>query len=129
MGVEILIPLAFFFFLAAVILVPVLSKERTKRSAHELVARALDRGQSLDPALVQQLTQNMLDDGNRARKSLGNGVILLALGVGITGAAYAADGFGGLSDGEWAPAIILGTVGVAFIILAIFDYATKRRTT
>lgn len=125
---DFLIPLIFFGFLGAVIIVPALAKERTKRSAHELVGQALQRGQNLDPALVQQLTQNMLDEGNRARKSLGNGVILLALGAGITGAAYATDGFDhGMHSGVWAPAIILGSVGFAFLALAIFDYATKRR--
>ena len=51
------------------------------------------RGQQLDPALVSQLTQNMLDEGNRARKSLGNGVILLALAGGFVAAGYVASGF------------------------------------
>lgn len=128
MGPEILVPFIFFAFLTSIIIVPVMLKERTKRSAHKLIGEAISRGQNLDPALVADLTQNMLDEGNRARKSLGNGVILLALAGGITGAAYAADGFGSHWDsGMFAPAIILGSVGLAFLILSIFDYATKRR--
>lgn len=128
MDAEIFVPFVFFAFLAAVILVPVLVKERTKRSAHDLISRAMERGQQLDPALVSQLTQNMLDEGNRARKSLGNGVILLALSAGFLGAGYVANGFDSdAMHGFAIPAVILGAVGAAFILLAIVDYATKRR--
>ena len=89
------------------------------------------RGQQLEPALVQQLTQTMLDAGNRARKSLGNAVILLALAGGFIAAGYVMDGFdpgGDARHGMWIPAVILGSVGVAFLLLSIIDYASKRRT-
>jgi len=127
------VPFVFFSFLAAVILVPVLVKERTKRSAHELISQAMARGQQLDPELISQLTQNMLDEGNRARKSLGNGVILLALAAGFLAAGYLMDGAwndhdGDVLNGMAIPAVILGTVGLAFLLLAIVDYATKKRT-
>lgn len=125
---DIFIPFVFFGFLAAVILVPVLAKERTKRSAHDLISQALARGQALEPALVSQLTQNMLDEGNRARKSLGNGVILLALAIGFAAAGYVAGGFDeDARHGMMIPAIILGSVGLAFTVLAIFDFATRKR--
>ena len=128
MEADMFVPFVFFAFLGAVILVPILAKERTKRSAHDLISQAMARGQQLDPALVSQLSQSMLEEGNRARSSLGKGVILLALAGGITGAAYATDGFDhGFDGGMFAPAIILGSVGLAFLILAIFDYATRRR--
>jgi len=130
MDAEIFVPFTFFAFLAAVILIPVLAKERTKRSAHDLISQAMARGQQLEPSLVSQLTQNMLDEGNRARKSLGSGVILLALAVGFIGAGYVIDGYGHDDDvirGMAVPAVILGTVGLAFILLAIVDYTTKKR--
>ena len=79
MDADLFVPFIFFSFLAAIILVPVLAKERTKRSAHDLISSAMARGQQLEPSLVSQLTQNMLDEGNRARKSLGSAVILLSL--------------------------------------------------
>ena len=120
----------FFGFLAAVILVPTLARERTKRSAHDLVSQAMARGQQVDPGLVQQLTQNLLDEGNRARKTLGNAVVLLALAGGFVAAGYVIDGFDHGGDGQhamWIPAVILGSVGTAFLLLSIVDYATKRR--
>ncbi len=131
MDSDIFVPFVFFGFLAAIILVPTLAKERTKRSAHDLVANALSRGQNLDPALVQQLTQNMLDEGNRARKSLGNAVILLALAGGFVAAGYVLNGIdhdGDAMHAMWIPAVILGSVGTAFLLLAIIDYATKSRS-
>lgn len=123
--------LTFFGFLGAIILVPQLAKERTKRSAHDLVSQALARGQSLDSDLVQQLTQNMLEEGNRARRSLGNAVVLLALAGGFAAAGYVINGIehdGDAMHAMWIPAIILGSVGVAFLLLSIIDYTTKRRS-
>ncbi len=128
MDAEIFVPFTFFTFLAAIILVPTIVKERTKRSAHELVSQALARGQNLDPDLVQQLTQNMLDEGNRARKSLGNAVILLALAAGFVGVGFVVDGFD--HDGHrgvLVPAVILGSIGLAYALLAAIDYASKKR--
>ncbi len=122
---EIFIPAIFFGFLAAVILVPVLARERTKRSAHDLISKAMDRGQPLDPSLVAQLTEHMLQEGNRARKSLGSGVILLGLAGGFVTATYLS---GGGDHDMLIPAVIMGSVGAAFILLAIVDYTTKQRT-
>lgn len=122
----VLIPLVFFGFLAAVILVPIMMKERTKRSAHDLISQALARGQQLDPTLVSQITQTMIDDGNRARKSLGRGVIMFALAAGFLGAGYVAGGWDDARDMA-VPAVILGSLGLAFILLAVLDYSTKRR--
>ena len=130
MDTEIFVPFVFFSFLAAVILVPILAKERTRRSAHDLISQAMARGQTLDPALIAKLSEDMLQEGNRARKSLGSGVILLALAGGFLAAGYVIDGFehdGDVIRGMAVPAVILGTVGVAFLLLAIVDYATRKR--
>jgi hypothetical protein len=127
MGPEILIPLSFFGMIAALVLVPIVVRERTKRSAHELVSQALARGQSVDPALVEQLSRNIADEGNRARKSLGRGVIMLALALGFIGAGYVGGGWEDAHDMA-VPAVILGSLGVAFILLSILDYSTKRQS-
>lgn len=129
MNPEIFVPFVFFGFLAAVILVPTMLRERTKRSAHDLVSQALARGQNLNPELVQQLTQNMLDEGNRARKSLGNAVVLLSLAAAFVGLGFV---FGFQDEdhrGILVPAVILGAVGMAYGLLAIIDYASRKRAT
>ena len=127
---EVLVPFLFFAFLAAVILVPILAKERTRRSAHDLISQAMARGQTLDPALVAKLSEDILQEGNRARKSLGSGVVLLALAVGFVAAGFVIDGFdhdGDVIRGMAVPAVMLGSVGLAFILPVLLDYATTQR--
>src|SRR5262245_65620072 len=92
MEADIFVPFTFFAFLAAIILVPILAKERTKRSAHDLISQAMARGQTLEPALIAKLSENMITEGDRARTSLGNGVILLALAAGFVGSGAVIDG-------------------------------------
>lgn len=121
--------LCFFGFLVAVIVVPIWLRERTKQSAHKLVSDAIAKGQTLDPALIEKLTeaQHRPPPADRARKSLGSGVVMLALAIGFMVASY-------LDEGAWTggglslPAAILGTLGIAFVVLAIIDYSTKKKT-
>ena len=128
MGPEVFVPFLFFAFLTSVIVIPIMAKESTKRSAHQLVSQAIARGQPLDPELLQRLSQDVFYDGNRARRSLGNGVILLALAGGFVAAGYFTGDWGWDDHrGMYIPAIILGAVGAAFLVLAMFDYATKKR--
>lgn len=127
-----LIPFIFFGFLGAVILVPIYLRERTKQSAHHLIAQALERGQTLDPALMRQLTEGTgkPPPQDRARRTLGSGIVLLGLAAGFGVAGYvigettgAEEAFGGMM----VPAVILGALGIAFTLLAIVDYATKKK--
>jgi hypothetical protein len=127
----IVVPFVFFGFLAAVILVPIWLRERTKQSAHQLLAQALEKGQTLDPALIRQLTEaagGKQQQQDKARRSLGSGIVLLGLAAGFVGAGYAAGEISGVTEafhGMLVPAAILGALGVAFLLLAIVDYSTK----
>lgn len=118
------VPLVFFVFLGAIILVPIWLRERTKLSAQRLVAQALEKGQPLDPALLRELThtkppQQQVD---RPRRTLGSAVVLLALAGAFGAVAFLNP------DEDWSrvPAIILGALGAAFLILAIIDYNSKK---
>ena len=124
----------FFGFLAAIILVPIWLRERTKQSAHQLISQALERGQPLDPTLMRQLTENAASGGrsqqDRARRTLGSGVVLLALGAGFGIAGYFIGDMSGAEEafgGMMVPAVILGALGAAFLLLALVDYATKKK--
>ena len=130
MDAEIFVPFVFFGFLAAVIIGPIWLRERTKQSAHNLVAQALEKGQQLDPEVLRELTETRKPPQDRARKTLGWGVVLLALAIGFIGASFAANGFdpsGSAQSGRMAPAAILAALGLAFVLLAIVDYATKKK--
>ena len=94
MGADVFVPFVFFGFLGAIILVPIWLKERTKRSAHALISQALEKGQQLDPAILRQLTESGAKPvKDRARSTLGSGVVLLALAVGFVIGAFAIDLF------------------------------------
>lgn len=112
----------FFGFLAAIILVPIFLRERTRQSAHHLIAQALEKGQTLDPALMRTLTEGQKKPQDKARSSLGIGIVLSALAGGFVAAALLAG-----IEPLFIPASILGALGVAFILLAIVDYATKKK--
>jgi hypothetical protein len=131
MGADIFVPFVFFGFLAAVILVPIWLKERTRQSAHQLLSQALEKGQQLDPALMRQLTEGgQKQQQDRPRRTLGSGVVLLALAIGFALASFMSNGFdpsGFAGDGMLTAAVILGALGAAFILLAIVDYSTKKK--
>lgn len=125
---EVLIPLVFFGFLAAVILVPIYLREKTRQSAHQVLAQALERGQTLDPALMRELTEANRRSGpkpDQPRRTLGSGVVLLALALGFVGANYASEG--DFTGGMMIAAMILGALAVAFLLLAAVDYMTKQK--
>lgn len=122
MDADIFVPFLFFGFLAAIILVPIYLKERTRQSAHHLIAQALEKGQQLDPALMRTLTEGQKKPQDKARSSLGAGVVLLSLGLGFAIAGYFSE-----IEPLYIPASILGALGVAFTLLAVVDYSTKRK--
>lgn len=122
--------LVIFGSVAAMVLMPIWFKERTKRSAHTLIAQAMERGQNLDPALMQRLTESIEVQQKSPRKTLGNGVVLLALAGGFGAASYFSGDFdpsGHAMGGMMTTAVILGALGAAFTLLAIVDYATKKK--
>ncbi|MGE0594837.1 MAG: DUF6249 domain-containing protein [Hyphomonadaceae bacterium] len=128
--VAIFIVLIVFGTVAAIVLGPIWFKERTKRSAHAIIAQAMERGQNLDPELMQRLTQSIEVQQNRPRKTLGNGIVLLALAGGFALASYFSGDFdpsGHAMGGMMTTAVILGALGAAFTLLAIIDYASKKK--
>jgi membrane associated rhomboid family serine protease len=125
---DVIVPLVFFGFLGAVILVPIWLRERTRQSGHKVLQDALERGQTLDPALVNQLTGGTpakAPPPDRARRTLGNGVVLLALAAGFVAATFMSGG--GWTDSMMMAAAILGALGAAFLLLALVDYASKQK--
>jgi hypothetical protein len=130
MDAEVFVPFIFFLFLGAVILVPIWLRERTRQSSHQLISQALEKGQQLDPALLRQLTEGKPQQQDRPRRTLGSGVVLLALAIGFVGASALSSGFdpsGFSGGGMMTAAVILGALGAAFILLALIDYANNKK--
>jgi hypothetical protein len=130
MDADVFVPFVFFGFLGAIILVPIWLRERTKQSAHHLLAQALEKGQTLDAATLRQLTDGNKPPKDRARSSLGSGIVLLALAGGFAAAGYFVGDMSGAEEafnGMMIPAVILGALGIAFVLLAVVDYSTKKK--
>lgn len=123
------VPVVFIVFgsIAALVLGPIWFKERTKRSAHQLIAQALEKGQSLDPAIMQRLTESIEVQQKSPRRTLGSAVVMIALAVGFVGASLLDGGGLEASDGMVRAAFILGALGLAFLVLALVDYAAKKK--
>ncbi|MEQ1489288.1 MAG: DUF6249 domain-containing protein [Terricaulis sp.] len=122
--------LPFFLFLAAIILVPIYLRERTRQSAHHLIAQAIEKGQTLDPAIMKVLTEGQKKPRDKARSSLATGIVLLALAGGFVAGGYAISQISGAEEaffGMMIPAAILGALGAAFTLLAMVDFATQRK--
>lgn len=122
--------LPFLLFLAAIILVPIYLRERTRQSAHHLIAQALEKGQTLDPAVMKVLTDGQKKPRDKARSSLATGVVLLCLAGGFVAGGFAISQISGAEEalfGMMIPAAILGALGAAFTLLAMVDFATQRK--
>jgi len=119
-----LVPLGFFAFLGAVIIVPMWLRHRSREAGYKLIHEAMARGQQLDPKMIEQIVEVKQDRGPRWRRSLGAGVVLTALALGLTGLGFA-DGY---DDGPIKAAVILGALGGGFIVLAVIDIFTTRKS-
>jgi hypothetical protein len=114
--------LALFAAIALLVIVPIMVRERTKRVGLDLVARALERGQTLDPDLIVRLTDERLSV-DRRRNNLARGLVLCALAMGCIGSAgvlRALDETPALQD-FLVPAVLLVSLGAAFLLLAAMD--------
>lgn len=123
MDLEILIPLAPFLMVAAIVIVPAWLRTRERREMQATVRAAIEKGQPLPPELVEALSKDVRPRVvSSAHRDMRIGVVLLFIsgGVALTGLAlgqinhYAM--FGTLSG-----AAVPGMVGLAFIILSFFN--------
>jgi hypothetical protein len=113
--------------LVALVVLPIWVRERTKQSANELLREAIAKGQTIDPEVLKGLADvQEKPKADRPRRTLGSALVLIALSAGFIGANYLSGDFTG--GGMLVPAMILGSLGVAFLILAIVDYSAKKKT-
>lgn len=123
MDFGILIPLAPFLMVAAIVIVPAWLRTRDRREMQATVRAAIEKGQPLPPELVEALSKDVRPRVvSSAHRDMRIGVILLfvAGGVALTGVAL-----GQINDhamfGTVSGAAIPGMIGLAFIILSFFN--------
>lgn len=121
-GFQILIPLAPFIMVVAIVAIPAWLKSRDRREMQETLRRAIEKGQPLPPEVIESITRNNVKPPATAARDLRTGVIMLsvAIGMGIFGYAisfYEAEAMYALSG----LAAIPGMIGLAFIVLSAFN--------
>jgi uncharacterized membrane protein YcjF (UPF0283 family) len=128
MSGEILIPMIIFLFLGSVVIVPIYLAHKGRIARMDLMRQALDKGQTLDPKILEQLyeTERPKSRQDQPRRTLGSGVVLTFLAIGLGLAGWMTDGFSP-DNGMFVAAVIVGCLGLAFIILAIVDYSAKSK--
>ncbi len=126
------VALAFWLFVAAVILVPIYLRYRDRGRMHETLRIAYEKGQPVPPELITALQSNITPRAvSTPDRDLRRAIVLIAVGLGFAGLGYglwyglmsvneiAAYVSGGSTAGFGA---IPGFIGIAYLIL----WFTKR---
>jgi hypothetical protein len=123
MNLGILVPLAPFLMVAAIVIVPAWLKSRERRDMQQTVRAAIEKGQALPPELIEALSKDVRPNKvPSAQRDLRIGVILLSVAVGL---ALLGAAIGMVESDALFPivgsATIPGMIGVAFIVLSFFN--------
>jgi len=122
---------AFWVFVGAIIIVPRILKSRDRARMHETLRMAYEKGQPVPPELIAALQTNAAPPMDTPERDLRRAIVLIAVGLGLACLGYglyyglssvndiAAYTTGGSVAGAGA---IPGLIGVAYLIL----WLTKR---
>ena len=120
MNEEILIPLAFFAFLAAIIILPQYYRSKSRERLMDTVRIAYDKGQPVPPELIDVLQRDDRFGVKTApERDLRRAIVLIgvALGLCVFGALlYPIAGYEGMF-GLLGGAAIPGFIGIGFLLL------------
>ena len=121
-GFGILIPLAPFLMVIAIVVIPAWLKSNERKEMQATLRSAIEKGQPLPPEVIDALSRDNIKPPATAGRDLRVGVILLAVSIGIALFGYAVsfenwDAFYPISG----LAAIPGMIGLAFIVLSFFN--------
>jgi len=123
-GFEILIPLAPFLMVVAIVAIPAWLKSRDRREMQQTLRTAIEKGQALPPEVIDALSQDAAKTVPSAARDLRVGVIWLAVAIGIAAAGWGlsyADGDSEIFYVMGGLCAIPGFIGLAFIVLSFFN--------
>lgn len=117
--------LAFFAFLAAIILVPRWFKNKERQELQATLRAAIERGQPLPPEVIDSITRDAPQPRTpaaRGRNDFRNGIVWLAVALGICGFGFAV-GYESIEAYHvfLGIACIPGFIGLALIALGLVD--------
>lgn len=118
---EILVPIALFAMIAAIVLVPAWFKTRERREMQKTLRSAIDKGQPLPSEIIDAMSKNA-KVAPTAVHDIRVGVVWVAIGLGIGAFGFIlgyqeADAFHPMLGIASIPTII----GLAFIVLSFFN--------
>lgn len=125
-GFQILIPLAPFIMIIAIVVVPAILKSKERKEMQETLRKAIEKGQPLPPEVIDALSKDGVKAPPSAARDLRTGVILLAVSIGVALFGYAFSFVDGFEESK-AVAPIMGlaaipaAIGAAFVILSFFN--------
>lgn len=121
---ELLIPLAPFIMVVAIIAIPAWLKSRDRREMQKTLRAAIDKGQPLPTEIIEAMSKEGARPPSTAGRDMRIGVIWLAVALGVTMLGWAAS----YADGDneifymlGGLAAIPGFIGLAFIVLSFFN--------
>lgn len=122
MELGILVPLAPFLMVVAIVVIPAWLKSRERREMQATLRAAIEKGQPLPPEVIEALSRENVKPPATAARDLRLGVIWLAvaLGVAVMGWGFSFEEpnilyvLGGI-------AAVPGFIGLAFIVLSVFN--------
>ncbi len=125
-GFEILIPLAPFIMIIAIVVVPAILKSKERKEMQATLRTAIEKGQPLPPEVIDALSKDNIKPVPTAARDLRIGVILLAVSIGIALLGSTFNFMGGWEEHKAALPIIglaaiPGMIGLAFVILSFFN--------
>lgn len=120
-GAEVLIPLAPFAMVVAIVVVPAWLKSRERREMQATLRTAIEKGQPLPPEIIDAMTKTV-KVAPTALSDIRAGIIWLAVGAGLAALGFMigydeADAFHPILGIAAIPAII----GLAYILLSFFN--------
>jgi hypothetical protein len=124
---EILVPLIFFGFLGAIIIVPRVLKSKERQAMQLTIRAAIERGQPLPPEVLEAMTRNSRPEPSAGR-DLRSGIVWLFIGIGFAAFGVLISYEPGADDARYpllGIAAIPGCIGLAFLAMALFNRGNK----
>ncbi|MET0337393.1 MAG: DUF6249 domain-containing protein [Caulobacter sp.] len=120
---EVLIPLAPFIMVIAIVVIPQWLKSRERREMQATVRAAIEKGQPLPPELIEAMSKEVKPTKtSSAARDVRIGVILIAVGAGIAAFGWMV---GYQESDAFYPllgiGLIPGLIGVAYVVLSFFN--------
>jgi Domain of unknown function (DUF6249) len=121
----VLVPIAFFTFIAAMVIVPNVLRYRERAKMHDTLRAAFERGQPVPPEIINAL-QTDVKRAENPNADLRRAVILIGVALGLVAMSFT---LGQIADeaqwGVMSGATIPGFIGLGYLALWVFGRGGK----